>query len=512
MLDYWKQHSQEATVEEMMLDSCAKIIAREERPEILSMLPDVDGRDVLELGAGIGRFTGQLSKIARHVTAVDFMEKFIQKNRESNGFRGNVTFLHADITALALPPHSFDLIFSNWLFMYLSDEELHGVTQKMVSWLRPGGYLFFRESCFHQSGDAKRSFNPTKYRKPADYNHILTSVSQSPPEPQGTSCGLEIVMSKSVQAYIKLKRNQYQVCWLLQKIQRNRSANLGFETFQKFLDNSQYSRVGILRYEKVFGRGFVSTGGLETTKEFVTMLKLEAGQQVLDVGCGIGGGDFYMAKTCGVEVLGMDLSSNMVEIAMERALEEDTKLVQFEIADATKRNFPEHSFDVVYSRDTILHIADKPALFRKFYEWLKPGGKLLVTDYCCGERPWTEIFEAYVKQRNYNLQTVRVYAQVLEGSGFVRVQALDRTDQFVGILNRELERIRGIQSEFVQEFSEQDYDCIVSGWRQKLHRCALGEQRWGVFYAEKPETDGAARGGEVGVTPIPPVTLTPTPQ
>lgn len=33
----------------------------------------------------------------------------------------------------------------------------------------------------------------------------------------------------------------------------------------------------------------------ETTKEFVDKLELKAGQKVLDVGCGIGGGDFYMA-------------------------------------------------------------------------------------------------------------------------------------------------------------------------------------------------------------------------
>ena len=35
--------------------------------------------------------------------------------------------------------------------------------------------------------------------------------------------------------------------------------------------------------------------------------------------------------------------------------------VQFEVSDATKREFEKESFDVVYSRDTILHIKDKKA-------------------------------------------------------------------------------------------------------------------------------------------------------
>ena len=37
-------------------------------------------------------------------------------------------------------------------------------------------------------------------------------------------------------------------------------------TFQDFLDQQQYSKNGVLRYEKIFGPGFVSTGGLDTTK------------------------------------------------------------------------------------------------------------------------------------------------------------------------------------------------------------------------------------------------------
>ena len=41
--------------------------------------------------------------------------------------------------------------------------------------------------------------------------------------------------------------------------------------------------------------------------------------------------------------------------------------VTFEVADATRRDYQNSSFDVVYSRDTILHIPDKLDLFKRFF-------------------------------------------------------------------------------------------------------------------------------------------------
>ena len=94
---------------------------------------------------------------------------------------------------------------------------------------------------------------------------------------------------------------------------------------------------------------------VETTKEFVSKLELKPGQKVLDVGCGIGGGDFYMAENFDVEVVGIDLSINMISFALERAIGRKCP-VEFEVADCTKKTYPDNTFDVIYSRDTILHI------------------------------------------------------------------------------------------------------------------------------------------------------------
>ena len=51
------------------------------------MLGCVEEKRILELGAGIGRFTGPLAVTARSVLAVDFMEHLIEENKRANGHR-----------------------------------------------------------------------------------------------------------------------------------------------------------------------------------------------------------------------------------------------------------------------------------------------------------------------------------------------------------------------------------------------------------------------------------------
>lgn len=48
------------------------------------------------------------------------------QNESINGHHNNVKFMCADVTSpdLNISEESVDLIFSNWLLMYLSDEEV----------------------------------------------------------------------------------------------------------------------------------------------------------------------------------------------------------------------------------------------------------------------------------------------------------------------------------------------------------------------------------------------------
>ncbi|XP_027058769.1 phosphoethanolamine N-methyltransferase-like isoform X2 [Pocillopora damicornis] len=222
------------------------------------------------------------------------------------------------------------------------------------------------------------------------------------------------------------------------------TTNQQSDQFQQFLDQNQYSSNSILRYEKIFGRGFVSTGGLETTQEIVAMLSLKPGQKVLDVGCGIGGSGFYMVKNFKVEVLGVDLSTNMIDIGKQRAKE-----------------------------------------FKDDKKWLKPGGELLISDYCRGANELSEQMKAYVAKRQYHLLAPADYGKLLEKVGFVDVKAIDNTKRFIEVLKSERKRFETDRDIFLKDFKSDDFEYLVEDWETKIDRCGRGDQKWGLFHAKK---------------------------
>jgi phosphoethanolamine N-methyltransferase len=123
--------------------------------------------------------------------------------------------------------------------------------------------------------------------------------------------------------------------------------------------------------------------------------------------------------------------------------------VEFEICDATEKEFPAASFDVVYSRDIILHIEDKQALFAKFFRWLKPGGRVLILDYCRGEKEPTDRFKAYVAATCCLRRSTTTCSSLWASRRWWVAE--DRTQHFVGVLKEELARTLAHKDAFVAE-------------------------------------------------------------
>jgi SAM-dependent methyltransferase len=99
--------------------------------------------------------------------------------------------------------------------------------------------------------------------------------------------------------------------------------------------------------------------------------------RVLDVGCGNGRTARDAARLAAAgSVLGVDLSSAMLETARRTAAADGLGNVRFEQADAQVHPFGEASFDVVVSRTGGTFFGDPVAAYRNLVRALTPGGRL----------------------------------------------------------------------------------------------------------------------------------------
>lgn len=106
-------------------------------------------------------------------------------------------------------------------------------------------------------------------------------------------------------------------------------------------------------------------------------------QNMLDVGCGIGGSTLYLAEKFGCQATGITLSPVQASRATDRAVEASLdSRVSFAVADALAMPFEDHTFDLVWSLESGEHMPDKAKFLAECYRVLKPGGKLIFATWC----------------------------------------------------------------------------------------------------------------------------------
>jgi SAM-dependent methyltransferase len=129
--------------------------------------------------------------------------------------------------------------------------------------------------------------------------------------------------------------------------------------------------------------------GLESLRALAAV-KAEA---VIDIGCGCGQTSLELAARVGSEgrVVGVDISTPMLEVARRRPLLESTRRPEFHRLDAQTDDLGRAIFDAAFSRFGVMFFSDPVAAFRNIRAALKPHGRLA---FVCwrplDENPWLQ--------------------------------------------------------------------------------------------------------------------------
>lgn len=129
-----------------------------DRPAMLALLPDVNGKDVLDAGCGPGAYAEALVKRGARVVAFDASDRMLEL--AADRLDGTVELLKVDMTKpLAdFGNETFDVVNAPLCLDYI--EDWNSLFKEFSRLLKPGGTFLF--SCGHPSFDAQY-FNTSKY-------------------------------------------------------------------------------------------------------------------------------------------------------------------------------------------------------------------------------------------------------------------------------------------------------------------------------------------------------------
>ncbi|EFO99724.1 CRE-PMT-2 protein [Caenorhabditis remanei] len=386
----------------------------------------------------------------------------------------NVT-VHNSLEQLSTIRNADVLIFNNALSKIVNNADLlTDFLKNATNASAIGGIVIIRE-------DLKNVADKRQVARLTDYFDVFRTN-----DSDGNNTGLDLYTVDQIENSTYVEQNFLDFIFVFRKKVFAPSTDATV-TFRDFLDKTQYTSTGIDAYEWMFGVNFISPGGYNENLKIIKRFgDLKPGQTMLDIGVGIGGGARQVADEFGVHVHGIDLSSNMLAIALERLHEQKDSRVKYSITDALVYQFEENSFDYVFSRDCIQHIPDTEKLFSRIYKTLKPGGKVLITMYGKGYGEQSDKFKTYVAQRAYFLKNLKEIGEIAEKTGFINIETENMTPRFKEILLEERSHLEQNEEEFLSKFQARERDSLKSGWTDKLGYIEKDNHNWNFFLAQKP--------------------------
>ncbi len=254
----------------------------------------------------------------------------------------------------------------------------------------------------------------------------------------------------------------------------------------------EYDDALVYLLEAVWGEGYLSPGGPDEIKRIVEGVDF-SGKRVLDLGCGTGGISLFLAETFSSdEIVGFDVDKSLTDRAeadaKERGLAGRTAFV---FAQPGPLPFGDGSFDIVFSKDAMIHIADKEPLMAEIFRVLKPGGLIAACDWMSGtDGPHSDELKHYVELEDlgFGMASAGRYEQALSAAGFTDTRMTDRNAWYKGIVAQECQALAGpLYDDLVVKTSKEFVDHEIDVWNALKVVVDSGELRPTHMRARKPE-------------------------
>jgi cyclopropane fatty-acyl-phospholipid synthase-like methyltransferase len=199
--------------------------------------------------------------------------------------------------------------------------------------------------------------------------------------------------------------------------------------------------------------------GTDAIRAAAERLGLGPASRVLDIGSGVGGPARYLAHTTGCHVTALELQPELHAIGADltRRCGLGARVTHL-CGDALTCPIPDAAFDAVVSWLAVLHIPDRPRLFKRLARALCPGGGCYVEDLCMRApfAPW-DLHDLRSIVFGVTVTSIAAYTSDVQAAGFVDVAATDLTSDWAPYALARLAAWRENHARYAQVHGEGAY-------------------------------------------------------
>lgn len=242
--------------------------------------------------------------------------------------------------------------------------------------------------------------------------------------------------------------------------------------------------------EALWGEGFLSPGGPEEVARVLEGHDI-AGQSLLDIGSGAGGIDIALVARHGAGyVTGIDVEDSVLSHARRLIASAglSARIGLVRVAPGPLP-FPPDTFDVVFSKDSIIHIPDKAALMAEVFRVLKPGGRFIASDWLIGTETISPQMAEYIAAEglDFGMATPDRYHEAMQAAGFEGIRIRSRNEWYRQQARQELDRLRGGVGKAAARIVGTDFvEKNITVWERMIPVLDTGEHCPTHLSARKP--------------------------
>jgi 2-polyprenyl-3-methyl-5-hydroxy-6-metoxy-1,4-benzoquinol methylase len=248
--------------------------------------------------------------------------------------------------------------------------------------------------------------------------------------------------------------------------------------------DDEYSPEFVNILENVYGGGFLSQGGTHSLDQMFDGIELE-GKNILDIGCGLGGADIYLAEKYSCIVTGIDAVEHLIEKAQATAKQSAAaSRLLFTCVTCEEYDFTQGEFDIIFSKEVFLHFPHKRDVIQKIYKALKPGGIAVILDWVTPTNQLGSTISAMIELDNLSLHMAvsGEYENLLSDAGFCTIKSTSLNELYIGYTSDNLAYLESNGEKIGAEL----YSYAINSWGKQKQAFSCGEILATLLVAQKP--------------------------